>query len=63
LNKRDLADFVSSYSGIDPSSVNNITLGDKFSFFDVDKKDAKNFSSHFKGVKIDGRDLRVNEDN
>lgn len=63
LNKRDLADFVSSYSGVDPSTINNITLGDKFSFFNVEKNDAKDFSNHFKGVKIDGRDLRVNEDN
>ena len=44
------------------SNVGNIDLQNNCSFFEVDKKNSTSISDKFKGMFVEGRELRVNRD-
>ena len=58
----DLVDFISETAKIRKSDVGDIDLQKKCSFFEVDSRHSKNLANSFKGIYIDGRELRVNRD-
>ena len=62
ISKRDLIDFISETANIKRSSLGTIKIQKKCAFFEVDKKQSKNIASSFKGIYVDGRELRVNRD-
>ena len=62
LTKGELADFISETAKIRKSDVGNIDLQNNCSFFEVDKKNSTSISDKFKGMYVEGRELRVNRD-
>lgn len=62
VSKRDLVDFISETANIKRSSIGTIEIQKNCAFFEVDKKQSKNIASAFKGIYVDGRELRVNRD-
>ena len=62
VSKSDLVDFISETAKIRKSDVSDVDLQKKCSFFEVDGRHSKNLSNKFKGIYIDGRELRVNRD-
>ena len=62
VSKRDLVDFISETANIKRSSLGTIKIQKNCAFFEVDKKQSKNITSSFKGIYVDGRELRVNRD-
>jgi len=62
LSKKDLLEFICDQTKIDRRDVGDIVLQRKNSFFEVNKKHAKKMTNAFKGIVIDGRELRVNKD-
>ena len=59
---KDLIDFISETANIKRSSLGTIKIQKNCAFFEVDKKQSKNIASCFKGIYVDGRELRVNRD-
>jgi len=57
-----MSEFISETAKIRSSEVNKIEIQKNCSFFEVDKRHSKNIANSFKGVFIDGRELRVNRD-
>ena len=62
VSKSDLVDFISETAKIRKSDICDIDLQKKCSFFEVDSRHSKNLANYFKGIYIDGRELRVNRD-
>ena len=62
VSKSDLVDFISETAKIRKSDICDIDLQKKCSFFEVDGRHSKNLANYFKGIYIDGRELRVNRD-
>ena len=62
VSKSDLVDFISETAKIRKSDVSDVDLQKKCSFFEVDGRHSKNLANKFKGIYIDGRELRVNRD-
>jgi ATP-dependent RNA helicase DeaD len=62
LSKGELAEFIAETAKIKKSDVGNIELQNNCSFFEVDKKKASSISDKFKGIYVEGRELRVNRD-
>ena len=62
VSKSDLVDFISETAKIRKSDVSDVDLQKKCSFFEVDGRHSKNLAIKFKGIYIDGRELRVNRD-
>ena len=62
VSKSDLVDFISETARIRKSDVGDVDLQKKCSFFEVDGRHSKNLANSFKGIYIDGRELRVNRD-
>ena len=62
LSKGELADFIAETAKIRKSDVGNIDLQNNCSFFEVDKKNSTSISDKFKGMFVEGRELRVNRD-
>ena len=62
VSSSDMSEFISETAKIRKSDVNKIEIQSNCSFFEVDKRHSKNISNSFKGVFIDGRELRVNRD-
>ncbi|HAP31088.1 MAG TPA: hypothetical protein DCR01_03865, partial [Flavobacteriales bacterium] len=62
VSKSDLVDFISETAKIRKSDVGDVDLQKKCSFFEVDGRHSKNLANSFKGIYIDGRELRVNRD-
>ncbi len=62
VSKSDLVDFISETAKIRKSDVGDVDLQKKCSFFEVDGRHSKNIANSFKGIYIDGRELRVNRD-
>ena len=62
VSKSDLVDFISETAKIRKSDVSDVDLQKKCSFFEVDGRHSKNLTNKFKGIYIDGRELRVNRD-
>jgi ATP-dependent RNA helicase DeaD len=62
VNKSDLSEFIAETAKIRKSDVGNIDLQKNCSFFEVDKRKSKAIADKFKGIYVDGRELRVNRD-
>ena len=62
VSKRDLVDFISETANIKRSSLGTIKIQKNCSFFEVNKKYSKKIANCFKGIYVDGRELRVNRD-
>jgi ATP-dependent RNA helicase DeaD len=62
VSKRDLMDFILETANIRKSDLGTIDVQKKCSFFEVSKKQSKKIANSFKGIYIDGRELRVNRD-
>ena len=62
VSKSDLVDFISETAKIRKSDVGDVDLQKKCSFFEVYGRHSKNLANSFKGIYIDGRELRVNRD-
>jgi ATP-dependent RNA helicase DeaD len=62
LSKGELAEFIAETAKIKKSDVGNIELQNNCSFFEVEKKKASSISDKFKGIYVEGRELRVNRD-
>ncbi len=62
LTKGDLIHFLAEISGVDRQNFDNIDMKKNFSFFDMDQKYDSGISNRFKGIEIEGRQIRVNRD-
>lgn len=62
LTKRDLVEFISDMARIKKSDVGTVTINNNNSFFEIDKKHSKKIANCFKGIYVDGREIRVNRD-
>lgn len=62
LTKRDLVEFVSDMARIKKSDIGTVTIQSNCAFFEVDKKYSKKIANSFKGIYVDGREIRVNRD-
>ena len=57
-----MIDFISETAKIKKSEIGDIDLQKTCSFFEVDGQHSKTLANSFKGIYIDGRELRVNRD-
>ena len=62
VSKRDLVEFIADTARIKKSDVGKIEIQKNCSFFEVNKKYSKKIANCFKGIYVDGRELRVNRD-
>lgn len=62
VSKSDMVDFITETAKIRKSDIGDIDLQKNCSFFEVDSRHSKNITNSFKGIYIDGRELRVNRD-
>jgi ATP-dependent RNA helicase DeaD len=62
VSKSDMLDFITETANIKRSEVGTIDLQKTCSFFEVDSRYSKTLANSFKGIYIDGRELRVNRD-
>lgn len=62
VTKRDLVEFISDTARIKKSDVGTVEIQKNCSFFEVNKKYSKKIANSFKGIYVDGRELRVNRD-
>lgn len=62
VNKGDILDFITDTAKIRKSDIGNIDIQKNCSFIEIDNRHSKSFSNHFKGIFVDGRELRVNKD-
>ena len=60
IDHEDLQMFISERTKIKKENIGSISLREKHSYFEVDKKEVKKVNAGFKGIKIEGRKLRVN---
>ena len=62
VTKRDLVEFIADTARIKKGDVGTIEIQKNCSFFEVNKKYSKKIANSFKGIYVDGRELRVNRD-
>jgi len=62
MTNADLVHYISDTSGIDRKFIGDISLQKTCSYFDVEGDNDKDIEAKFKGLEIDGRELRVNRD-
>ena len=62
VTKRDLVEFIADTARIKKGDVGTIEIQKNCSFFEVNKKYSKKIANCFKGIYVDGRELRVNRD-
>ena len=62
VTKRDLVEFIADTARIKKSDVGTVEIQKNCSFFEVNKKYSKKIANSFKGIYVDGRELRVNRD-
>ena len=62
VTKRDLVEFITDTARIKKKDVGKIEIQKNCSFFEVNKKYSKKIANSFKGIYVDGRELRVNRD-
>ena len=62
VSKRDLVEFITDTARIKKNDVGTVEIQKKCSFFEVNKKYSKKIANSFKGIYVDGRELRVNRD-
>ncbi|MEQ8417846.1 MAG: DEAD/DEAH box helicase [Imperialibacter sp.] len=62
VNKGELLKFICDQTKLRKDDIGQIQLNKSHSFFEVDAKSAGKVANSFKGLVIDGRELRVNKD-
>ncbi len=62
VSKSDMIDFITDTTKIRKSDLGNVDLQKNCSYFEVDSRHSKNITNSFRGIYIDGRELRVNRD-
>lgn len=62
VSKTDLIDFISETASIRKSDIGTIDLQKKCTYIQINNRHSKSFSQKFKGIYVDGRELRVNRD-
>lgn len=59
-DKRELIDLVIEKTGISKSAVGPITMDERRAYFEVESEVAKSVEPAFRGMELDGREIRVN---
>ncbi len=62
INKAGLLRFICDQTGLKKEHIGEIELQKRHSFFEVDKSESHRISHSFRGLILDGRDIRVNQD-
>jgi ATP-dependent RNA helicase DeaD len=62
VSKSDMIDFITDTTKIRKSDLGHVDLQKNCSYFEVDSRHSKNITNSFRGIYIDGRELRVNRD-
>lgn len=62
INKGELIRFICDQANVSKGDIGQIELNKSHSFFEVSAKISGKVTSAFKGLAIDGRELRVNKD-
>ena len=62
ITKPELIEFISQEAGINRKDIGTITLNRQHLFFEVKAEHENKVATGFRGLTIDGRDLRVNRD-
>ena len=62
VNKGELLKFICDQTRLKKDDIGEIQLNKSHSFFEVNARSSDKVSSSFKGLVIDGRELRVNKD-
>jgi ATP-dependent RNA helicase DeaD len=62
VTKRDLVEFITDTASVRRGDIGDIDIQGNCAFFEIDKKYSKKISNSFKGIFIDGREIRVNRD-
>lgn len=62
VTKRDLVEFITDTASVRRGEIGDIDIQGNCAFFEIDKKYSKKIANSFKGIYIDGREIRVNRD-
>jgi ATP-dependent RNA helicase DeaD len=62
VTEADLVHFLSDISGIARKAFGDISLQKNCAFFNINKTSDKGLSKKFEGIEIEGRSIRVNQD-
>lgn len=62
FTKKDLVDYISSQTNIKKKDIGDIFMEQKFSFFQVNKSQTSQVAEGFNDAELNGRKLRVNQD-
>ncbi len=62
VSKSDMIDFITDTTKIRKTDLGKVDLQKNCSYFEVDSRHSKNITNSFRGIYIDGRELRVNRD-
>jgi len=60
--KPELLDFIAEETGIDKKDVGDISVEKTGSYFEVKNDDSKSITNNFKGIIVNGRDVKVKEE-
>ena len=60
MGKKDLVEFISGEVDVKKGDIENISLQRRCAYFEVAKKHAETIDLGFKGVSLEGREIRVN---
>jgi ATP-dependent RNA helicase DeaD len=61
VSKNELIQFVCNQARLSKDNVGKIEMFDRHSFFEINHHEAARIPRFFKGMELDGRELRVNE--
>ncbi|UII31426.1 DEAD/DEAH box helicase [Fulvivirga ulvae] len=59
-DKKDLINLVIEKTGISKSAVGPVTMEDRRAYFEVEREVARSVEPAFRGMELDGREIRVN---
>ncbi|HSQ86453.1 MAG TPA: DbpA RNA binding domain-containing protein, partial [Desulfobacterales bacterium] len=62
VTRADLLHFIADVSGVDRKAIGNISLQKNCAYFDIDSTRDKGLANKFRGMRIEGRKIRVNPD-
>jgi ATP-dependent RNA helicase DeaD len=62
ITSADLVHFLSDVSGVDRKHFSGVSLQKNCAYFDIDDDQHRGLSQKFKGIQVEGRDIRVNPD-
>lgn len=62
VTRADLLHFIADVSGVNRGAISNISLQKNCAYFDMDNTQDKGLGNKFRGIRIEGRQIRVNRD-